>query len=198
MGGTEKIRKEIIMTTIKSFREIYGKNLSLITLNKEYLDDMWEYSKEPKLYEFFEYKPFTDKKELNKYFLKIEEKSKKINCNYWFVQENISKKVIGSMNAYSLDPVRNSCMIGFAISPHFWGQGVIDEILELIIKELFHYYNMNRISAVTYSSNTRCIKKLLKFNFQIEGNLKEYYKDYNGIRHDATLLALTKKSINEI
>ena len=183
------------MVTIKEFREIYGKNLNLISLDKKYLDDMWEYSKDPRLYEFLEYEPFVDKRELNDYFLRIEEKSKKDDCIFWFVMEKASKKVIGSINAYSLDLARNTCQIGFAISPSFWGQGIIDEVLGLLINELIDYYDMNRISAVTYSTNIRCIKKLLQNNFNIEGNLKDYYKDYQGVRHDAVLLALTNNKI---
>ena len=39
----------------KLFEDICGKNVNLIKLDTKYLNDMWEYSSNPKMYEHFEF-----------------------------------------------------------------------------------------------------------------------------------------------
>ncbi|MFT4516862.1 MAG: ribosomal-protein-alanine N-acetyltransferase [Gammaproteobacteria bacterium] len=183
---------------IKPFREIHNDRISLIALNEKYINDMWEYSKESELYRFLEYDCLDDKKATLNYFKKLVERTKKENCHIWFIQLIDNKKVVGSISAHQLDHSRNSCEIGFAISPNYWGQGIFDIVLSTLVEELFNYYNINRISALTYRENIRCIKSLEKNKFKIEGLLKDYYKSSDNVRHDASLLALTKNSYNKV
>ena len=42
---------------IKLFEDIYGKEINLIKLDIKYLNDMWEYSSDARMYEHFEFGP---------------------------------------------------------------------------------------------------------------------------------------------
>jgi [ribosomal protein S5]-alanine N-acetyltransferase len=191
LASSKKIRKQNIMhNKIKPFREIQNNQIKLISLNMKYINDMWEYSKQETLYEYFEYDCHKDKKETESYLRKLIKRTEKSDCYIWFVQLKKNNKVIGSISAHDINLDRNSCEIGYAVSPDYWGKGIFSSVLGLLVNELFHYYNMHRISAKTAAENTRSIKSLEKNNFKIEGILNNYYKNSKGNRYDAILLSL--------
>ena len=62
---------------IKPFREIQNNQIKLISLNIKYIDDMWEYSKQKTLYEYFEYDCHKNKKETESYLKKLIKRTEK-------------------------------------------------------------------------------------------------------------------------
>ena len=64
---------------INSFKDINGDLVSLIKLDIKYLNDMWEYSKDPKLYEHFEFGPQQKIADTKKYLNNLIKKSNEEN-----------------------------------------------------------------------------------------------------------------------
>ena len=51
-------------------KNITGKKLKLIDLDMKYLDDMYEYSSNPRMYEYFEFEAHKTKNETKSYLKK--------------------------------------------------------------------------------------------------------------------------------
>jgi len=183
-------REFIITNKMREFKEVENNVISLIHLDEKYLHDMWEYSKNEKLYEHFEYECHKNIKETSRYLKKLIHDSDGINCHVYFIKLKEINKVIGSINIHKIDRKRESCHIGYAISPDFWGKGIFASALDLCLDELVKYHKMYRITALTSQENIRSIKSLQKKGFITEGTLKNFYKDSNGRRFNALLLTL--------
>ena len=79
-------------------KNITGKKLKLIDLDMKYLDDMYEYSSNPRMYEYFEFEAHKTKNETKSYLKKLIKRSNKKNAHWWFIQLKKSSKIIGSFS----------------------------------------------------------------------------------------------------
>ena len=174
----------------KLFDNILGNKFNLVELSFDYLDDMFEYSSDERLYEHFEFPPQKNYEKTKDYLADLIERSNRNDANWWFIQSKETLKVVGSFGIHEIDLRKGCCEISYAISPNYWGCGVFIEVLNIALQRLFYDFNFHRITAVTASKNYRSINALKKVGFKEEGIFKDFYLDYKEIRSDATSLAL--------
>ncbi len=176
---------------------IYYEKLSLSGL-----EEMHNYSKDERFYEFLEFKPFTNIEETKEYIKKLLERMKKIdnliNCSYWFIRDKENKNLIGTAGLLNLDYERSSVEWGFGIDPNLWGLGYILEIEETLKHFVFEKLKLNRLYGKTMINNKRTIDSLIATGMINEGIAKDFYCKNNKFI-DAWLYALTKKDyINQL
>ena len=172
------------------FKNIYGENISLIKLDIKYLDDMWEYSSNPKMYEHFEFGPQKKILDTKAYLNKLIERSNGVDAYWWFIQIKKTGKVVGSFGVHDIDLNKYSCEISYAVSPDYWGDGIFIQSLKLVLHSLINNFDFYRITAVTSSANVRSINALKKVGFKEEGVFRHFYLNEDGVRYDATPLSL--------
>jgi ribosomal-protein-alanine N-acetyltransferase len=81
--------------------------------------------------------------------------------------------------------------LGYDLSQKYWGQGLMSEALEPIIRFGFEKMKLNRIEATTNAENKRSITLLEKNGFIREGVMrKKYY--YKGKFQDDVMYSLLK------
>ena len=109
---------------------IYFQKLSM-----DGLEEMHEYSKDKRLYEFLEFEPFKNIEDTRNYIEKLHLRMQKINnliqTVYWFVRSKKDNKLIGTASLQNLNYERKSIEWGFAIDPNLWGLGYILEYKNL-------------------------------------------------------------------
>ena len=172
------------------FDNIYGDNINLIELSLDYLDDMFEYSSDDKLYEYFEFIPQRDIENTREYLVNLMKRSDRTNAYWWFIQFKETSKVVGTFGIHSIEIRRGNCEISYAVSSNYWGKGVFIEALNMVLKSLFNDFNFHRVTAVTSSQNIRSINALKKVGFKEEGVFRDQLLYADGHREDTTSLAL--------
>lgn len=169
--------------------KIEGDFVNLVPLSVSCLDDMWEYSSNPLLYEHFEFNQQMKKNETKVYLEKLIERSNGYKAHWWFIKINDESKVVGTIGVHEIEESRKSCEISYAVSPDYWGKGVFVSALDLMLKYLTNEMKMHRITATTSEKNIRSINALKKFGFCEEGMMRDYYCGENGY-FNAILLSL--------
>lgn len=176
---------------------VADRKLYLTRISMDGLDDMHEYSKDSRLYKYFEFEPFKDINETKNYLQKLMDRiGNEVNGRksmYWFIRMIKSNKVVGSIGLVDIDVHRESAAWGYAISPEFWGHGYILETQLLIIGYFFEVLEMNRLWGITSTDNEPTISSVLAARFQKEGILREYYRFANGARKDGLIYSLLAK-----
>mgnify|MGYP002035160714 CR=1 FL=1 len=170
-----------------------GQLTNLIEINKNFLNDMFEYSKDQRLYEHLEFEKHKTFEDTKIYFDKLFKRHQKESAHYYFIQDKFNLKVIGSIGIHDIDLRKMSCEISYGVSPIYWGKGIFVDTLNVLLKELFMKKNFNRVQAITSIKNRRSIKALEKFNFKKEGILRDYYRSSELDYYDAQILSLLKK-----
>ena len=176
---------------------IYKKNLFLERMSLDGLKDMFEYSKDPKMYDFFEFAPHQSIQDTEKYLKNIlAERMGSIpfgrKAMYWFVKRKVDGVTIGSMTLANIDLNRLSAEWGYAIGPKYWGNGYILEMQETLKDYVFNTLKLNRINGTTRIDNEPTKSSVLAAGAKFEGVLRQYYRDAAGNFHDAWQYSLLR------
>jgi len=179
--------------TKMNFPELYGKRVRLGELSLSGLSEMYEYSKNPLLYKYFEFEPQKSIEETLEYLMKLLKRSEADNAHYWFIRLLENDKVIGTFGIHDIDQRKKTAEVSYGISPGYWGMGYFTETLQIVLYHLFVECDFFRIYATTRSDNVPSIKGLESVGFQKEGILRGYYLSHDGKRHDAAILAILQQ-----
>jgi ribosomal-protein-alanine N-acetyltransferase len=143
------------------------------------LEEMHNYSKNNKLYDFFEFDRFKSLDETESYIKKLISRMKPTSsgklAQYWFIRKKDNNALIGTACLVSIDVNRKSAELGFAIDPDEWGRGYINQVLEILKYYFFEIMRFNRLHGVTMINNTRTINSILCSGGVQEGLLRDFY-----------------------
>jgi putative acetyltransferase len=168
---------------------LYTQRLILRPIQITDLDDIYEYSRTPNVGPNAGWKPHESKEEtleiMNAIFLDKE--------TVWGIELKETGKIIGSIGLID-DPKRQNDrvkMIGYAMSESYWGQGIMTEAANEVLRFGFEELDLDAISANCFPFNQRSKNILVKCNFAYEGTLKMAEKLFNGdiYDHDCYFLA---------
>lgn len=171
--------------------DIYFESLSMSGL-----EEMHRYSKDARLYEFFEFDPFDTIEKTRAYIEKLEQRmagdlSNKTSM-YWFVRRKHDGYLIGTAALVSLDYGRQSIEWGYGVDPELWGQGHILQIEAMLKQYVFEVLELNRLHGMTMIINQRTIASLLASGMRHEGTLRQFYCK-SGVFIDAWQYAMLRE-----
>ena len=176
------------------FPEIEGGRIRLAALSNAGLADMFEYSKDPRFYEFLEFAPHRDLAETAAYLEKLTRRCDDGLAYYWFIRERATSKVVGTFGVHGIDQRRRSAQIGYGLAPFIWGRGYFSEVLSVVLPFLHGPAGLHRISATTMSDNLSSLRALERAGFRREALMRNYYRYEDGRWADAVLLAHLSES----
>jgi [ribosomal protein S5]-alanine N-acetyltransferase len=177
----------------KRFSNLEGERIELIKVNKQGLDDMHEYSKNPKFYKYMEYDVFKSRNETRKYLNRIIELTNSGSDYFWFIKLKSEKKNIGTIAIRDINQWRNSAYLGYGLSPNYWKKGYFSESLKLVLNHLFSDLDFHRISIKTQDTNNSSIKAVIKAGFKKEGILRESLRSSKNKRINEVIFGMLKK-----
>jgi [ribosomal protein S5]-alanine N-acetyltransferase len=172
------------------FPELDGKRVKLIHLDDKWLDDMFEYSSNPLLYKYFEFEPQKTFIESKNYLTRLKERNNVDTAHYWFILFKNENKVIGSFGIHDIDWRKKDGELSYGISPEYWGKGIFQEILQIVLEFLYKIRGFHRLIATTREDNYPSIKGLEKIGFIKEATLRDYYLSYDGSRYNAVIMSI--------
>lgn len=87
--------------------------------------------------------------------------------------------------------------IGFGVSRHFWGKGIVLEAGTALIEHAFNTLNLRRIEAEIDPDNTSSGKVLERLGFIKEGFLRQRW-EVNGVVSDSAIYGLLAKPLDSV
>jgi RimJ/RimL family protein N-acetyltransferase len=90
-----------------------------------------------------------------------------------------AKEAIGGIGLHIMEDVhRFTAEMGYWLGEPFWGRGIMSAIVKEFVPFAFDSFELNRIFAMPYATNTPSIRVLKKAGFEYEGVLRaNVYKD---------------------
>ena len=109
---------------LDSESELFFEYLSL-----DGLEEMHQYSKDERLYEFFEFEPFKQISETKEYIQKLLQRMSgqfgEKSTKYWFVRRRSDNRLVGTATLVNLNYTRQSIEWGYGVDPELWGNGYV-------------------------------------------------------------------------
>ena len=158
------------------FQDIKTNRLIIREYSNEYLDQVYEYRSDPRIYGHYSKKQ-NSKEELKEYLKKnITEFDKEDGYSVFVVLLN--EKVIGEVAISYWDHNNEKNRIGFAIKPEYQQQGYGYEAVSAVVEYMFDTMHRNRIQAEHEYDNGASRALLKKLGFREEGHLRQTeYRD---------------------
>jgi len=151
------------------------------------LEEIHRYSKDERLYEFFEFDPFKGISETKAYIEKLLQRmsgqSGEKSTMYWFVRRKCDDRLVGTATLVNLNYARQSIEWGYGVDPELWGNGYVLQIQEILKYFTFDVLEFHRLHGITMVENKRTIQSVLASGMKHEGVLRDFYCK-NGVYHD--------------
>ncbi len=168
------------------------ERLLLRQLTLDDLEFVFQHFSDPLVYQYLlDEEPVTDHsqaQEIIQFYLDTSEK----NYNRWGIVQRFNGQLIGTCGFHKWNKCCFRAEIGYDLSPAFWGQGYMTEVMRTVITYGFEQMELHRIEALVYIENNRSMQLLKKNGFKEEGILRDYFC-LNGRFYDHSIFSLLKQ-----
>ena len=110
---------------------------------------------------------------------------------HWVIEWKENGELIGTINLVNVDEACFTAETSYMLSPSYWGQGIMTEVLRDVLNYAFGKVGLNRVQADVFDGNIASERVLKKCGMQLEGIARQkYYK--NGKFIDAAQYAVLR------
>ncbi|WP_427051612.1 GNAT family N-acetyltransferase [Paenibacillus sp. TC-CSREp1] len=154
--------------------------------------DIFQYFSLEEVTRFYDVESFTDINPAEELIQKWNERFEKNQAIRWGITLKSESRVIGTCGFHGWMKNHYKAVIGYELSPKYWHQGFMTEVIEKVVEYGFNNLELNRIEAFVEPKNVGSRRVLEKTGFREEGILKEHYFWKNRFV-DNVIYALLKK-----
>lgn len=169
----------------------------LVSLTEEHISTLYNWNIEEKHFEYYTCRPLKLRQSFEEYSCNIlnatSEGKEKI---YVLVKKENCSIPLGKITLFDLNSRNHSAEFGYYLPNNNRSQGLGSIMLSKFIETSFKddKLHLNKIYATTCSNNLPSIKLLEKFNFKLDGKLREHYW-INENRYDQLIYSILKSEI---
>jgi putative acetyltransferase len=154
-------------------------------------DDLFAYASDPRVGPMAGWRPHdsaeTSRLIIREVFIKMDD------C--WAVTLRATGQVIGSVGLHA-DYIRRglpSRLLGYALSPDFWGQGYATEAARAAVAFGFGSLGLDIIGVNHFPGNDASRRVIEKCGFRLEGTLRRAARGWDGRAEDLTFYSITRQ-----
>ncbi len=112
----------------------------------------------------------------------------------WAIEHAETGRVVGSIGLHPNERGRacKSRMIGYVLSPDYWGQGLMTECARRVVRYAFESLDLDILTVNHYPHNERSGSVIRKCGFVYEGTLRMAAAIYDGTIYDLVTYSMKK------
>jgi [ribosomal protein S5]-alanine N-acetyltransferase len=92
---------------------------------------------------------------------------------WWAIRATSDHAFCGAIGINNIVAQHRRCELGFWLLPEHWRQGIISDVLPLVIHHAFHELGLHRIMAEVETENSASARVLQRAGFAHEGTLRD-------------------------
>ncbi|MGB7786211.1 MAG: GNAT family N-acetyltransferase [Salinimicrobium sp.] len=92
---------------------------------------------------------------------------------WWGIYNSETGEFCGAGGYNDLDKANRKAEIGFWLFPEFWGRGIMQTAMPLVLQKGFEQLGLNRIEGFVDSRNSACKRAIEKIGFSHEGTMRQ-------------------------
>lgn len=155
------------MIQFTPFPVLETKNLLLRSIAPDDVSDFFAMRSDPRMHEYTDTKPDADMDATRIYLEKMNRGVIENRWIIWAMEHKPTKKVVGSISIWNLNPGDNSGELGYGIIPAYQGQGLMKEALLRAADFGFKVMGLQILFAYTEETNSSSVKLLERCNFTV-------------------------------
>ena len=164
------MNKENVTKIFSRIPELETARLTLRKLRVSDSDDMFDYSRDPRVTEFLLWEPHKTVRESRDYLDYLQKCYRSGEFYDWGLVERASGRMIGTCGFTSLDFKHNSAEVGYVLNSAVWGKGYAVEALTRVLRFAFIDLNVHRVEAKSIGRKRTQSPRYEKMRDEIRGN----------------------------
>ena len=174
------------------FPVLETERLLLRQLRYEDSAELFHYFSMDEVTKFYDLESFTDQKQAEDLIRNWKIRFDKQQGIRWGITFKSEDRIIGTCGFHNWSKEHYKAEIGYELTPEYWRQGLMTEVLQAVVKHGFEKLQLRRIEAFIDPQNISSRKLLEKSGFSEEGLLKDCYFEKNKFV-DAAIFAILNK-----
>ncbi|AIQ14315.1 GNAT family N-acetyltransferase [Paenibacillus durus] len=154
--------------------------------------EIFQYFSLDEVTKFYDLESFTNIEQAEELIDRWNQKFERNQGIRWGITLRSESRVIGTCGFHGWMKNHYKAEIGYELTPEYWRQGYMTEVIQKIIEFGFNNLRLNRIEAFVEPENVGSRKVLEKIGLSEEGTLKEHFYWRNRFV-DTVIYALLKK-----
>lgn len=173
------------------------ERLILREISVEDARSMFEYAKQDCVGPVAGWEPHRNLSETKMIIQLMRDKRKYGQLGVFSIVLKDTNKMIGTIELHTYVK-KFKATLGYALSPYYWGRGIVVEASKALLTWGFKDLQLVRIDCEVFTTNMQSQRVCEKLQFQNEGIKKKGYLLYDGTIHDLICYALTDEDYNNI
>lgn len=128
---------------------------------------------DPRVNQFLDRPPTTTVAEARQFIEKIQANIAANKSLYWIITTKESDHLVGTICCWNIEPEADQAEIGYELQSAFFGKGIMQEVIPVVIKFGFEQLHLQKITAFPADGNEKSIKLLEQNHFEIDHALRE-------------------------
>ena len=171
---------------------IKTSRLVLRWISEDDVDSLYEIFSDPQVMRYWSSTPLTDREAAAALQRDIAEGNLKDTMWKWGLALSDSNKLVGTATLFNISLSNGRAELGYGLGRAHWGQGLMNEALNALLKHAFDVVQLRRLEADVDPRNSGSIRTLERLGFQREGYLRERWY-VGGEIQDALFYGLLKR-----
>jgi len=161
------------MAKLEKLIKLVGERVSLRPPQITDAHSIYEYARDEAISHFTTLPHPYKLEHAKKFIAKAHKDLKKHEAYALGIELNATTKIIGMVSLMDIDYKNKNAEIGYWLGKKYWGQGLSDEAVELIIQFGFDKLKLEKIWARVSAPNERSSKLLERSGFKCEGRIRK-------------------------
>jgi len=153
--------------------EMETDRLLFRAIRRSDIEDVYEYSANPKTSEFLLWEPHNSIEYTKKFIDIVLSKYKLGEYNDWAIVLKENNKMIGTCGFTRIDEYNSIAEIGYVLNPKYWGYGIATEAAKKVVDFAFEVLKVNRVEAKFMFGNEASLRVMNKIGMKFEGYQRE-------------------------
>lgn len=111
---------------------------------------------------------------------------------FWVMTDPGADRAFAYLGFFRWDAPHQTAELGYVLTPARWGQGLMREVLPVLVRHGFEVLGLHRMEARIDPGNVASIKLVERLGFKPEGALRDRTLHADGSREDLLLFGLLR------
>ena len=117
---------------------------------------------------------------------------------FWVMTDPAADRALAYLGFFRWDVPHQSAELGYVLAPARWGQGLMREVLLMLVRYGFEALGLHRMEARIDPGNEASIRLVERLGFRPEGRLRDRTLNEDGTREDLLVFGLLRPEFDEV
>ena len=161
--------------SFKPFPLIETERLRLRKISRKDVNEIFFLRSDKRVLHYLDKAPAKTKKDAYDFIKIVHDAEKNADGITWGITLKNIEKIIGTIGFWRMQKEHYRAEIGYILHPDYWGKGITQEAITVVIKYGFEVMKLHSIEANVNPDNAASIRLLEKNGFVREAYFKENY-----------------------